>query len=58
MLFSPGNVGELSGSILALLQNAALRKRMGEQGRRIAEKKYDWRNIGREYMREFESLVC
>jgi len=30
---------------------------MGDIGRRIVEKKYDWKIIGKEYLIEFEKLL-
>jgi len=37
LLFTPGNVGELAGSVLRLAGDGALRARLGREGRSIAE---------------------
>ena len=49
-LFTPGDTDELMQKISLLLKNAALRKKMGEQGR-MAAKEYDPLNITNEMIR-------
>ena len=44
-LFTPGDASELAGQLNTLLDDAALRYRLGEAGRRVAEKEYDWDGI-------------
>ena len=41
-LFSPGDAAELADRLDLLLNDAALRGRMGAAGRRVAEQEYDW----------------
>ncbi len=44
-LFTPGDAVELAGQLGTLLDDAALRHRLGEAGRRVAEREYDWDGI-------------
>jgi glycosyltransferase involved in cell wall biosynthesis len=57
ILVSPGNVEQLVEALLRLLENDALRSRMGNMGRKLVEEKYDWKKIGQLYLKEFEKLV-
>jgi glycosyltransferase involved in cell wall biosynthesis len=41
-LFTPGDAAELAEQLNTLLEDAALRYRLGEAGRRVAEREYDW----------------
>jgi len=41
-LFTPGDAAELAEQLNTLLGDAALRYRLGEAGRRVAEREYDW----------------
>ena len=41
-LFAPGDAAELADRLDLLLNDAALRGRMGAAGRRVAEQEYDW----------------
>jgi glycosyltransferase involved in cell wall biosynthesis len=40
---------------LRLLRDEPLRRRLAENGRRLVERAYDWRQIGREYVELIES---
>ena len=44
-LFAPGDAAELAGHLETLLDDAALRYRLGEAGRRVSERDYDWDGI-------------
>ena len=44
-LFDRGDSSTLADSLARLLDDAGLRKRMGEAGRKRAEREYDWRRI-------------
>jgi len=57
VLVEPGNVSQLTKSILLLLKNEPLRKKMGQEAREIVEKRHDWNEIARRYLREFEMLL-
>jgi glycosyltransferase involved in cell wall biosynthesis len=46
----------LSAAILTLLQDPALRQRLGEQGRNRVQTHYDWRVISSRFLDLFESL--
>lgn len=43
--FAPGNAAELAKELDILLDNAALRRRMGLAGRAIVEQQYDWKQV-------------
>lgn len=42
LLVKPGSSEELASSLLLLLQDSQLRKRLGENGRRVAVERYSW----------------
>ena len=42
LIVQNGNVEEMADSIVTLLQDAELRKRLGENARKTAKEKYDW----------------
>jgi len=44
-LFDRGDSGALADSLVRLLDDANLRQRMGEAGRKRAEGEYDWKRI-------------
>jgi len=56
ILFESGDVAEMAKSIVFLLRNGSIRRRMGASGRRIAERKFDWGIIAKQYLKEFEDL--
>lgn len=57
IIVSPGNVEQIVEALLRLLENPSLRNRMGNMGRKIIEEKFDWKKIGREYLKEFEKVL-
>lgn len=57
ILVPPENPKALAKGILELVNNKKLRQKMGKEGRKRAEKKYDWDKIINEYCQIYESLV-
>ncbi len=57
LLFDPGNVSQMTEKILYLLSDLALIRKLGDAGRRLVEKRFDWKIVGRAYKREFEKLL-
>ncbi len=57
ILVAPANIDQLVYALLCLLQSPSVRNAMGNRGRKIVEEKYNWTEIGREYLREFEKLL-
>ncbi len=56
--FEPGNAAELAKELDILLDNPALRRRMGLAGRAVVEKEYDWdRVIERHYLPLLEDIA-
>lgn len=51
------NPADFSRSVLDLLEDFQLRQSLAKEGRRLVEECYDWRQIGREFVAETESLV-
>lgn len=45
LLAMPGDAADLAAKLAALLGDGELRARMGAAGRRVAERRYDWRHI-------------
>ena len=45
LLVPPGDVDQLSGALLAVLQNRERARAMGEQGRKLVETKFGWAEI-------------
>ena len=56
VLFEPGNVEELSGSILRLLTDSDLSRAIGEQARVDAASKYTWRHRAERIKKFIEQL--
>jgi len=50
LLVEPKNPEQLAQAILKLANNAYLRKKMGEEGRKKVEKEYDWNIIANKYL--------
>ncbi len=44
-------------AVLQLLTDSTLRKKIGENGRKRVEQDYDWRNIGKQLLTVYESVV-
>jgi glycosyltransferase involved in cell wall biosynthesis len=57
ILVSPGNVEQLVGALLRLLENQSLRNRLGNMGRKLVEEEYDWKKIGQLYLKEFQKIA-
>jgi len=57
ILVEPANVDQMVGALFRLLENSSMRTSMGDMGRKIVEEKFDWKKIGREYLKEFEKLL-
>jgi glycosyltransferase involved in cell wall biosynthesis len=57
ILVDPANVGQIVEALSRLLENPSLRKRVGTNGRKTVEKRFDWKIIGQLYLREFEKLT-
>lgn len=57
-LFTPGDDAELASCLARLLDDEALRRRMGEAGRTRVEREYDWdRLVAKHYPPILEALV-
>jgi glycosyltransferase involved in cell wall biosynthesis len=52
----PDSITELSQAIRRLVDDPALRERMGRQGRIVAEK-YSWTRMAQQYVRRYSALV-
>jgi glycosyltransferase involved in cell wall biosynthesis len=57
ILVDPANVDQMIDALLCLLENSSMRNSMGNMGRKLVEEKFDWKKIGREYLKEFEKLL-
>jgi glycosyltransferase involved in cell wall biosynthesis len=56
-LFDPGSVSQMVEKIVYLLGDSSMRSKMGKAGRELVEKRFDWKRIGRQYLKEFEKLL-
>ena len=57
ILVEPANVGELFNALLYVLDNPAVGVQMGFEGRKTIERRFDWKIIGQEYWKTFDSLL-
>jgi glycosyltransferase involved in cell wall biosynthesis len=57
ILVNPANVSQIIKALSRLLENRHLRDRMGGKGRSIVENRFDWKIIGKLYLKEFEKLI-
>jgi len=57
ILVDPANVDQMVDALLCLLEDSSMRNSMGNMGRKLVEEKFDWKKIGREYLKEFEKLL-
>jgi glycosyltransferase involved in cell wall biosynthesis len=57
VLVPPGDPDALASALLILLNNEAAYKRMGEEGRRVVQEKFDWNVIIRRQESYYLSLV-
>jgi len=55
VLIPPDNPEALSEAIIKLIENPALRDKMGKRGREIAEKEFSWENVVRKILAKTES---
>ena len=56
-LVSPGNAEELAAAVKLLLDDATLRKRMGEAGRRRALERFTWRRAAQATADEYRKVL-
>lgn len=56
LLFTPGNITELSGRILEVLTDSSLAGSLGDAGRKSVEQHYDIRDIAEKYASLYRSL--
>lgn len=49
LLFERGDAADLARRLTQLLDDASLRQRMGDAGRRVAEQEYDWKQVIRRH---------
>lgn len=56
ILVNPEDVDEVSDAIIKLLRDDALRKRMGENGRRIVVEKFSWERVARDVVNVCEGV--
>ncbi|MBI5788365.1 MAG: glycosyltransferase [Candidatus Schekmanbacteria bacterium] len=57
LLFNPGDEHDLAQKIMLLLENEPTRKRMGEEGRKLAYRLYTQSRMVREYERLYKSII-
>lgn len=57
ILFEAEHSSQMVKSLIFLLQDDSVRKKMGKEGRAKAEKTFDWRFIARRYFEEFENML-
>jgi glycosyltransferase involved in cell wall biosynthesis len=57
LLFREGDARDLSSAIRTLVENKKMREKMGRQNRELAEKKYSWQNIARQYIKIYKELL-
>jgi polysaccharide biosynthesis protein PslH len=56
-LLIAGEPQEFAAATVELLRNAPLRQRLAENARRLVEQKYDWEQIGRQFVALVEGVV-
>lgn len=56
LLAEPGNLEQFIVYLSQLIADESLRKKLGERGRKIAEREYDWRERARETVRVYEGI--
>ena len=57
LVVSPGDKEKLAEAMLFVLKNQELAAKMGSAGRRMVEKKYNWRRIAEQTSELYEGLV-
>ena len=55
LIVYPGKIAELPGKIISLLEDAGARRVMGENGRKLVEKKHTWKHVATEVNRILEN---
>jgi len=55
LLVAPDDSEALSEAIIKLIENPALRDKMGKRGREVAEKEFSWENVVRKILAKTES---
>jgi glycosyltransferase involved in cell wall biosynthesis len=53
----PANIKSLSKAILTILSSEELALKMGKEGRKIAEEKFEWNKLGERILQEYRNLV-
>lgn len=56
LLVAERSSAEIAAKILELLEDAELRRKLGENGRKLVQEKYDWEVISREFAKQFQQL--
>ena len=56
LLVEPGNVEELTGAILKLIESKTLRMSLGAKAREVAEREYTWAHNARRVLEAYRSL--
>ena len=56
LLVTPGDVSELTSSLISLIEDEKLRNSLGENGRRFIEKEYSWQKITKKLISIYRSL--
>jgi len=56
LLVEPGNVGELSAAIVSLVENSALRQRLGDNAREVAIQRHTWKQNAQRVLAAYASL--
>jgi glycosyltransferase involved in cell wall biosynthesis len=56
LLARPGDAGDLTEKIRIILSDENLAKKMGQEGRKLAEEKYDWRKVGQKLNEIYENM--
>ncbi len=55
ILVSPDDPQDLSKAIIKLIENKALRSKMGRKGRKLAEERFSWKNVAAEILNIVEN---
>ncbi|MEM3611632.1 MAG: glycosyltransferase, partial [Thermoplasmata archaeon] len=56
-LVDPGNPSDIANAIIKLIESEELRKKFGEEGRRIAERRFHPDIAAKKYMKFFEEIA-
>ena len=58
LLVEPGNVAELTGAIMKLIESESLRARLGARAREVAEREHTWEHNARRVLETYQSLTA